>query len=306
MKTFRISRISKIAAALAAGTVVIAAGGALAKGNNGGSHDHSSDHSQMKSGHSDKHSALRDVSKSAKKSADMRSDKHKDKESKHAEKMKGAKEEKRAEKMKEKEAKQAEKDKTTGTTTNTGTTTTTGTATTANGGLLVDRGVVGPTSTGIKPVPGTPAPGATPGPTAVNTIHPIPSPTAPVTVGSGNGIVRVTDRNGNSIIIPDHGTGVAVTPAGPGKVTISNGSDSRTVSAIDVTISGAKTVSVDKSLETGPRRADGSVNVLTPSGTVTGGPDPNALGGLAGFLTGGGFEAHVPAPEAGTSTVQQQ
>ena len=83
-----------------------------------------------------------------------------------------------------------------------------------------------------------------------------------------------------------------MTPAGPGHVTISNGVDSRTVSGIALTISGAKTVSVDKSLGTGPRQADGSTTVLTPNGTVTGGADPNAYGGLSGFLTGGDFEAH--------------
>ncbi len=57
------------------------------------------------------------------------------------------------------------------------------------------------------------------------------------------------------------------------------------MSAIDVTISGAKSVAVDKSLGTGPRRADGGVNVLTPNGTVTGGGD---------FDVTPGFEAHAP------------
>ena len=94
--------------------------------------------------------------------------------------------------------------------------------------------------------------------------------------GSGNGIVRVSDGKGNSVIIPDHGAGVTVTPAGPGHVTISNGVDSRTVSGIALTISGAKTVSVDKSLGTGRRQADGSTTVLTPNGTVTGGVLPGS------------------------------
>jgi hypothetical protein len=106
--------------------------------------------------------------------------------------------------------------------------------------------------------------------------------------GPGNGIIKVSDGKGNSIIIPDHGTGVTVTPAGPGHVTISNGVDSRTVSGIALNISGAKTVSVDKSLGTGPRQADGSTTVLTPNGTVTG-----TAGSISDFLNGGSFEAHA-------------
>ena len=80
---------------------------------------------------------------------------------------------------------------------------------------------------------------------------------------------------------------MTVTPAGPGHVTISNGVDSRTVSGIALNISGAKTVSVDKSLGTGPRQADGSTTVLTPNGTVT-----VTAGGIPGeWLRGGSFEA---------------
>ena len=108
MKTFRpIPHLTRLAAMVAAG-LLVAAGGALAKGNHDHGSDRGSDH-QMKShdssDHGDKRSALKEVRKDKSKSSDMRSDKHKDKDSKHAEKMK-AKEEKRAEKMKEKEAKQ--------------------------------------------------------------------------------------------------------------------------------------------------------------------------------------------------------
>jgi hypothetical protein len=260
MKNLR--RLNRLAAAFAAGAMLFAADGALAHGDHG-DHGHSSDSNQMKShdsksDHSDKHS-----------------DRHKDKDSKHAEKMK-AKEEKRAERKKEKEEKRAEKkndkdkDKT-------GTTTTAnGTTPTVNGGKddLYGKGFVGP-NTNLKPVPGSGAPGtaasgATPGPTAINnTIHPIPSPPAAPALGSGNGIIRVTDQRGNSIIIPDHGKGVTVTPAGPGHVTISNGDTSQTVAGVALNISGAKTVTVDKSLGVGRPPADGSTTVLTPNGTVT-------------------------------------
>jgi hypothetical protein len=101
--------------------------------------------------------------------------------------------------------------------------------------------------------------------------------------GSGRGIVTVSDGKGNSVIIPDHGSGVTVTSAGPGHVTISNGVDSRTVSGIALNISGASAGAVDKSLGTGPRQADGSTTVLTPNGTVTGGPPGGNV--IDGILT---------------------
>jgi hypothetical protein len=268
VKTARL--LNRTAAAVAAAVVLIAADGALAKGN--GNHDHGqdhSDHSQMKSqsfksDHSDKHS-----------------EKMKEKAEKRAEKMK-EKEEKRAEKMKDKDK------------------TTTTSATTANGTTpapgsdkdLAGKGIVGP-NTNLKPVPssatpGTPAPGAAPGPAVNNTIHPIPGSAAPApATGSGNGIIRITDQRGNSVIIPDHGSGVTVTPSPDGRsaVVISNGVDSRTVSGIALNISGAKSVSVDKSLGTGPRQADGSTTVLTPNGRVTN----------ESVLPDGTFEAHAPS-----------
>jgi len=272
VKTARL--LNRTAAAVAAALVLIAADGALAKGN--GNHDHGqdhSDHSQMKSqsfksDHSDKHS------EKMKEKAEKRAEKMKEKEEKRAEKMKDKPDDKHADKMKDKD-----KDKTT-----TSSTTTANGNTPAPGGDkdLAGKGIVG-SNTELKPVPATPAPGAAPGPTVNNTIHPIPGTAAPApTTGSGNGIIRVTDQRGNSVIIPDHGSGVTVTPAGPGHVTISNGVDSRTVAAVNVTISGAKTVSVDKSLGTGPRQADGSTVVLTPNGRVTNEP----------VLPGSGFEAH--------------
>jgi hypothetical protein len=275
--------LNRAAATVAAALVLIAADGALAKGNNGGSHDHGqdhSDHSQMKSqsfksDHSDKHS-----DKYKDKSGEMRADKHKDKDSKHADKMKDNDDDKHAEKTKD-------KDKTT-TTTTTANGNTPATPAPGSDKDLFGKGIVGPNAN-LKPVPGSPAPapGATPGPTAGNnTIHPIPGSAAPApATGSGNGIIRVTDQRGNSVIIPDHGSGVTVTPSPDGRssVVISNGVDSRTVSGIALTISGAKTVSVDKSLGTGPRQADGSTTVLTPNGTVTNEP----------VLPGSGFEANA-------------
>jgi hypothetical protein len=283
VKTIRL--LNRTAAAVAAALVLVATDGALAKGNNGGDRDHGQMNSHdSKSDHSDKHSE-----KNKDKSGEMRAEKHKDKDSKHADKMKDKDDDKHAEKTKDKDK---YKDKTTTTSTTTANGTTPATPAPGSDKDPFGKGIVGP-NTNLKPVPssaapGTPAPGATPGPAPINTIHPIPSPAA----GPGNGIIRVSDGKGNSVIIPDHGSGVTVTPAGPGHVTISNGVVSRTVSGIALTISGAKTVSVDKSLGTGPRQADGSTTVLTPNGTVTGGADPNAYGGLSGFLTGGDFEAH--------------
>ena len=170
----------------------------------------------------------------------MRAEKHKDKDkdSKHADKMKEKDDDKHAEKTKDKD-----KDKTA----------TTGTA------------------TGGKPAT-EPRPKSAP-PRAGGSRRHVRSycrqydsshSVAGRGAGPGNGIIRVSDGKGNSIIIPDHGSGVTVTPAGPGHVTISNGVDLRTVSGTALNISGAKTVSVDKSLGTGPRQADGSTTVLTP------------------------------------------
>ena len=256
MKTIRL--LNRTAAAVAAALVLVAADGALAKGNNGGDHDHGQMKSHdSKSDHSDKHSE-----KNKDKSGEMRAEKHKDKDkdSKHADKMKEKDDDKHAEKTKDKDKgqdyhdrhrhrRQARQRAATRI---------------CSARASSDRA---PTQT----VPSSAAPGASiPVPTAVNTIHPIPSPAAAPVTGPGNGIIRVSDGKGNSIIIPDHGSGVTVTPAGPGHVTISNGVDSRTVSGIALNISGAKTVSVDKSLGTGPRQADGSTTVLTPNGTVTG------------------------------------
>ena len=143
-------------------------------------------------------------------------------------------------------------------------------------------------------------------------IKPIPSPAAPsgsqangTATGSGNGIVRVSDGKGNSILIPDHGAGVTVTPAGPGHVTISNGVQTQTVSGIALTISGARTVSVDKSLGVGRPPADGSTVVLTPNGTVTSNnPIGDTIKDVAGHLDPRpGFGTH---PLDQTSTIQQQ
>jgi len=274
---------------VAAGTILIFADAALAHHDHGDSHSDSGQKSHdFKSDHSDKRS-----DKYKDKSGDMRSDKHKDKDSKHAEKKKekeerraekmkekeekraekqAEREAKRAEKMKEKEEKQAEKDKDKTTTT---TTTATGTPAPGSDKYVFGKGIAG--TKGLEPQPnaGSAASGAVTGPGANNTIHPIPGTAAAGTVPrAGNGIIRVTDQKGNSIIIPDHGTGVTVTNAGPGRVTISNGVESRTVSGIALNISGASAVAVDKSLGTGRPPADGSTVVMTPNGTVTGGGLP--------------------------------
>lgn len=250
--------------------------------------DHSDDHSGMSSNdssedHGDKPSkdpknkvSEKHKGKHKEESADNGMDSEKQK-SKHKDK-ESAENGTSSEKHKGKNKEQAEK-----TTDTEQDKTTPGTVPTANGntptadGDLFGKGIAGRKGLDGQANASMPAPGAAPGPTAVDTIHPIPTPAA----GPGNGMVRITDQNGNTMILPDHGAGVTVTNAGPGKVTISNGVDSLTVRSIDVTISGAKTVSVDKSLGTGPRRADGAVNVLTPNGTVTNTP----------VFPGGGFEA---------------
>ena len=112
------------------------------------------------------------------------------------------------------------------------------------------------------PTPGTPAP-ATPAPVAVNTIHPIASPPPHmVTLSDGT----------NTFQMPDGAGGVTVTSHGPGQITVSNGVQTQTLHGIKVTISGALGVGVPKSIGTGPRQADGSVVVLSPNGSVGGGP----------------------------------
>ena len=91
--------------------------------------------------------------------------------------------------------------------------------------------------------------------------------------GPGKGIVTVSDGKGNSIIIPDHGGGVAVTSSRPGSITINNGAETRTLyGSYKLTISGARTVSVDKGIQVGPPlRPTAARSLLRPVGTVTGG-----------------------------------
>jgi hypothetical protein len=188
---------------------------------------------------------------------------------------------------------------------------TTGTASTASGntptadGDLFGKGVVGQTPTDIKPIPSPAAPSG--------------SQASGTATGSGNGIVRVSDGKGNSILIPDHGAGVTVTSGGPGKLTISNGVQTQTLSGIKVTISGASAVAVSKGLGVGRPDTPGSVVVMSPNGTVTGN-DPfgtlgheiegtakqfgKDVGSVAGHLDPRvGFGTH---PLDQTSTVQQQ
>jgi hypothetical protein len=181
-----------------------------------------------------------------------------------------------------------------------------------------DKDTTGTTTTtsASPPAPGT---GGT------NNIHPIMSPptsaelAAAGPAGSGRGIVTASDGKGNSVIIPDHGAGVTVTSGGPGKLIISNGVESRTVSGIAWTISGASTVAVSKGLGVGRPDTPGSVVVLSPNGTVTGSGSVEdagkaigdgiadglaALGGAGMGLVGvdGGFTSPPPP----TSTIQQQ
>ena len=88
--------------------------------------------------------------------------------------------------------------------------------------------------------------------------------------GPGKGIVTVSDGKGNTIIIPDHGGGVAVTSSRPGSITINNGTETRTLNdSYKLTISGARTVSVDKGIQVAPPKADGSTVIIAPLGTVT-------------------------------------
>jgi hypothetical protein len=403
MTTFRLSRVARIAALLAAVTILIAADGALARGNGG--HNQSSDNNQMKSrDRSAKQPALREVRKDMNK-GDMRSKNHQDRDARRAER-KAEREAKRAQRKAERDARRAakttDKDRMNagaGTTTTTatgnvhtipektkdkvtGATTTTG-ATPASGGLLFDKGIVGRPITDIKQVPGSPAPGTVTGPGAGNTVRPIivrsPGSPAPATsapgrteilqvgkvgtaptgtkaapapgsvpgaantvpsipgsaaasgtraigtvTGPGKGIVTVTDAKGNSFIIPDHGGGVAVTSSRPGALTINNGVETRTVTGVKLTISGARTVSVQKGIQVGPAQADGSTVVLPTNGTVTGGPDGGFVHALGKGLADGvkdiaghldpkqRFQAHGPEgppPPSGlptTSTIQQE
>ncbi len=177
------------------------------------------------------------------------------------------------------------------------------------------------------------------GPGAGNTVHPIPGSAAPsgsqargTVTGSGKGIVTVTDARGNSFIIPDHGGGVAVLKTPEGGIKISNGVESRPLTGVKLTISGARTVSVEPGIQVGPAQADGSTVVMVPLGTVTGGPGPGGvIGGFGtaikdgakavgnGILEGGdavekslgifqfeGKAENEPPPGPATSTIQQE
>jgi hypothetical protein len=249
---------------LAAGIFLLAAPqGALAKHK-----DHSDDHSGMSSNDSndnkDKYAEkdMKSDKDKGKHKADeysengMSSDKHKGKHKDDEESAEnGMSSDKHKGKHKhDEESAEKTKDKTPGSTTANNDTSGTGgkpAESPTNGGTV-------PTG----PTPGTPAP-ATPAPVAVNTIHPIASPPPHmVTLSDGT----------NTFQMPDGAGGVTVTSHGPGQITVSNGVQTQTLHGIKVTISGALGVGVPKSIGTGPRQADGSVVVLSPNGSVGGGP----------------------------------
>jgi hypothetical protein len=257
----RFNRWAGFVAPLAAGIVLLAATeGVLAK--DGG---HSNDHGGMKSGDSSRNSGDHKNSGSNPDHGDKYSQKHKDKDQdKYSDKHEGKGKEHAA------KTKDKDKDKSTGTTT----TATGNTPAPGSDKDLFGKGVVGRTPTDIKPIPSPAAPGAVPGPAAVNTIHPIPSPPRRVvTISNGKDSFQIYDGPG----------GVTVTSSRPGQLTVSNGVQTQTLSGIAMTITGSAGVGVAKGLGTGPRQADGSVVVLSPNGTVTG-----------GGLPGGGWEAYDP------------
>ncbi len=71
---------------------------------------------------------------------------------------------------------------------------------------------------------------------------------------------------------------MAVTSSRPGSITINNGAETRTLyGSYKLTISGARTVSVDKGIQVFPPQADGSTVIITPGGTVTGGPEGGSI-----------------------------
>ncbi|MGA9602919.1 MAG: hypothetical protein WBQ82_02245 [Methyloceanibacter sp.] len=235
--------------------------------------DHGDEHSDD---HKDKESAENGMN------SDKHKGKHKDKESADN----GMNSDKHKGKHKDKESaeKDTEQDKSTDTAS-----TANGNAPTADdGGLLVDHGFVGQTPIDIKPIP-SPAPGTVSGPGA----------------GATNAVRAVTISNGKggSFQIPDHGAGVTVTSGGPGKLTISNGVQTQTVSGIAWTISGASTVAVSKDLGVGHPDTPGSVVVLSPNGTVTGGPAGGSVVGAILDTLNPPYEAHRVDE---TSTIQQQ
>ena len=102
--------------------------------------------------------------------------------------------------------------------------------------------------------------------------------------------------------------GMTVSADERGRLIISNGVQTQTLSGTKIKISGSAGVSVPKTIGTGPRQADGSVVVLAPNGTVTGNDPFGTLGHEIGSFAGHldprpGFVGHV---ETQTSTVQQQ
>jgi len=297
---------------LAASIFLLAAPqGALAKHK-----DHSDDHGGMSSNdsnddHGDEHSEDHKDKNKDHAEQDMKSDKHKgkhkhDEESaengmssdkhkgKHKHDEESAESGMDSEKHKGKDKDHAEK------TTDTEQDKTTGTASPASGntptadGDLFRKGVVGQTPTDIKPIPATPAPGAVPGPAAVNTIHPIVSPPPRVvTISVGGGSFQMYDGPG----------GMTVTSHHPGQLTISNGVQTQTLSGIKVTISGSAGVAVAKGLGVGRPDTPGSVVVLSPNGTVTGGPQGGSVVGAILDTLNPPFEAHAETP---TSAIQKQ
>jgi len=260
---------------LTAGLFMFAtADGALAKNGN-----HSDDHGSMRSGdhdrgerHSDRHeetsrnternSSLRKVREDN--GGDKHAEKHKDKAvEKKAEKQdKGNHEDKHAQKQKdkdaEKQAKQAEttKDKEPDKTAGTTTTANGNTPAAGSGKDLFDKGVVGKMPTDIKRIPLDPGKGDKPTETSgglppkdpVGNTHPTVNGGGSVTVS--NGVTTYDIRNGPG--------GVAVYSGKDGTITVTNGTESKTLNGGSLTLSGNVVgVGAAQNIQVGARNGEG-------------------------------------------------
>ncbi len=150
------------------------------------------------------------------------------------------------------------------------------------------------------------------GPGAANTVHPIPSPPpGTVTISNGANTVQIRDGTG----------GVTVSSSRPGTITVTNGSESQTLSGGSLTISGAKGIGGDKSVQVGAVNGEGraAVAIAPPPPPPPGKPCcsdqfdsgfasgvDNVIKGISDFGHGvaHGFQGG-PAPPPTTSTTTQ-
>jgi hypothetical protein len=279
MKTPRISRVSRIAAMLAATTFLIAADAALARGNGG--HNQGSDNNQLKSrdfrDHGTKQPSLREVRKDMNK-RELRSKNHQDRDAMRAQR-KAEKEAMHALRKAEHDARRAAKttdqDKM-----NAGTGTTTATKSNAPAATakedLFGKGIVGRPITDSKQTPGSTAKSSSPaadakqtpgsaagtvtGLGAANTVRPIPSP-PPSTVTISNGV--------SSVQIKDGAGGVTVSSSRAGTITVSNGTESQTLAGGALTISGAKGIGGGQNIQVGAANGEGRTVVAIKPPTTT-------------------------------------